>query len=196
MKRLVLVLLSTLLVFAGCTDTRVARINENKQIDLSGNWNDTDIKIVSDAMIKDCLKGSWMKKKTKGSKPVVIIGMVENRSSEHIDTTIISKKLEAALMSSGRVITVADFENRGDILMEREYQEQFASKKTSKNMKNETGADYMLLGSVKTNLDQEGNKAVRTYYVDLALVSVETGEKVWMQEKTVKKYIEKNHFKF
>jgi uncharacterized protein (TIGR02722 family) len=196
MKKLMLVALSLVLVLAGCTETKVSRVSENKKIDLSGNWNDTDIQLVSEALIKDCLKGNWIKIRTVGKDPVVIIGEVENRSSEHIDTTIITKKLETAFIESGKVVTVNDVANRGTLEEERAYQAKNATKKTRKESGNETGADYILLGSVKTNLDQEGNKSVRTYYVDLELVDIESGVKVWVGEQTVKKYIERNHFKF
>ncbi|MFA6733914.1 MAG: penicillin-binding protein activator LpoB [Sphaerochaetaceae bacterium] len=185
------------LILAGCTTTKVKRLSENTKMDLSGRWNDTDIQLISNSMIQDCLKGSWIKAKTKsGGKPVVIIGVVENRSSEHIDTTIISKKLEAALVNSGKVLTVNDFENRDLLVSEREYQEENATKKTAKVSGKETGADYMLLGSVKTNLDQEGKKSVRTYYVSLELVNIETGVKVWMNEDSIKKYIERDAYRF
>jgi uncharacterized protein (TIGR02722 family) len=196
-KRIFIILCVLAVLLVGCTSTRVKRVSGGEKIDLSGNWNDTDIQMISNSMIEDCLKGSWIKARTKaGGKPVVVIGVIENRSSEHIDTTIISKKLEAALINSGKVVTVNDFENRDLLLAEREYQQGNASSKTAKVSGKEIGADYMLLGSVKTNFDQEGKKSVRTYYVDLELVNIETGVKVWMNEDAVKKYIEKNAFKF
>jgi len=197
MKKVFVIVCAVLLLLSGCTTTKVKRLSGKEKIDLSGNWNDTDIQMISNSMIQDCLKGSWVKAKTKsGGKPVVIIGVVENRSSEHIDTTIISKKLEAALLDSGKVLTVNDFDKRDDLVAERQYQAENATKKTVKESGKETGADYMLLGSVKTNLDQEGKKSVRTYYVDLELVNIETGIKVWMNEDTIKKYIERDAFKF
>lgn len=196
MRKCILMALSLILVLGGCTTTKIQRVDEDKKIDLSGNWNDTDITIVSNDMIDDCLHGDWLKRDTVGDKPVIVIGEIENRSSEHIDTTIISKKLEAALISSGKATTVIDFDKRGTLAEERAYQAEHASEETAKPDGNETGADYILLGSVSTNIDQRGKKSVRTYYVDLELVDIATGEKVWMNEKTVKKYIEKDHYKF
>ncbi len=191
-----LALAMCLVVLAGCTTTRISRVKEDKKIDLSGNWNDTDITIVSDDMIDDCLHGRWLKIDTVGKKPVVVIGTIENRSSEHIDTRIIAKKLEAAMVSSGKVVTVCDFENRGTLEEARAYQAKNASSKTAKASGSETGADYILLGSVSINVDQRGKQSVRTYYVSLELVDIASGEKVWINEKTVKKYIQKDHFKF
>lgn len=196
MKKCMWLMLGVLTVLLGCTTTKVSRVNEDKKIDLSGNWNDTDITLVSKDMVDDCLKGKWLKLDTVGKRPVVVIGEIENRSSEHIDTTIISKKLEAAMVSSGKVVTVNDFEKRGTLEEERAYQAKNASKATAKASGNETGADYILLGSVSTNIDQLGKQSVRTYYVDLELVDIFSGEKVWMNQKTIKKHIQKDHFKF
>ena len=196
MKRFLVVLMGIALLLGGCTTTRIQRVDENKKIDLSGNWNDTDISIVSKDMIDDCLHGRWLKKDTVGKKPVVVIGEIQNRSSEHIDPTIIARKLETAMVESGKVVTVNDQANRGTLEAERKWQQANASKKTVKESGNETGADYILLGSVSTVIDQAGKDSVRVYYVHLELVDITSGEKVWMNEKTVKKYIQKDHFKF
>lgn len=196
MRKFLSLVVVVLTILTGCTTTKVSRISEDKKIDLSGNWNDTDITIVSNDMIDDCLHGKWLKLDTVGKKPVVVIGEIENRSSEHIDTTIVGKKLESALVGSGKVVTVNDFEKRGTLEAERAYQAKNASAATAKASGNETGADYILLGSVSTNIDQQGKQSVRTYYVDLELVDIASGEKVWMNEKTIKKFIQKDHFKF
>ncbi|MFA7125802.1 MAG: penicillin-binding protein activator LpoB, partial [Sphaerochaetaceae bacterium] len=88
----IVLLIAIILAFSSCTTVRVSRLNENKKIDLSGDWNDTDISLVSERLIRSCLKGSWFSAFTKAKKadPVVIVGRFSNMSSERIDTSIIT----------------------------------------------------------------------------------------------------------
>jgi uncharacterized protein (TIGR02722 family) len=188
------------LLFVGCASSRaVERLNPDENIDLSGYWNDTDIRQVANALIADCLSSDWITSyriKNEGKLPTVIVGRILNRSSEHIDTTIISKKIEIALVGSGKVNTVADYEMRDDVRDEKMDQQYNASPDTAAALGEEQGADYMLQGAVKFNLDRVGGKQVRTYYVDLELVDIESGRKVWLGEDTIKKQVTQPAYKF
>lgn len=191
----VMVLLAILLV-TGCTSVDVNRVKDTKDIDLSGSWNDTDIRLVSEDLIKSCLRGNWLSAFTRANKgdPVVIVGNFSNLSSERIDTSIITKKIEAALVNSGKVELVASSDERSEIRDERMDQQIYSDPKTAKAIAMETGADFMLIGSVKTVTDRSGNKTVQTYYVSAELVELETTRKVWLDEKTIKKVITRPTF--
>ena len=80
-----------------CASTPVVRrTNVEEQIDLSGNWNDTDSRLVSREMIKDALSRPWLDEfvmKTQ-KKPRIIVGAVLNKSHEHINTETFVKDLE------------------------------------------------------------------------------------------------------
>ena len=128
--------------------------------------------------------------------PVVIVGSFLNRSSEHIDTSIIAKRYEMELINSGKVDMVADVAFRAAVRDEREEQQYFASESTAKALGKEIGADFLLQGSVRTNLDQVGGKSVRTYYISAELIDIETNQKVWVGEDTIKKMIKQSKYKF
>ncbi len=202
MKRLSLyglfmVLLSVLLLSCQ-SPVSVSRISTDTDIDLSGNWNDTDIRIVAEALVGSSLASPWItqyKMAHPGDNPVVIVGTFLNRSSEHIDTSIISKRYEMALINSGKVDMVADQSFRASVREEREEQQFFASEETAKALGKEIGADYLLQGSVRTNLDQSGGQMVRTYYVSAELIDIETNKKVWVGEETIKKLIKQSKYK-
>jgi uncharacterized protein (TIGR02722 family) len=202
MKRMVrlgflLLVLITLLV--SCRSTvSVDRLSSDTDIDLSGNWNDTDIRLVASSLVKDSLNSPWVDKfRMKNMKnPVVIVGSFLNRSSEHIDTSIIAKRYEMELINSGKVDMVADVSFRATVRDEREEQQYFASESTAKALGKEIGADYLLQGSVRTNLDQVGGKSVRTYYVSAELIDIETNQKVWVGEETIKKMIKQSKYTY
>jgi len=113
-----------------------------------------------------------------------------------MDTTIISKKFEMALVNSGKVNTAADFEFRDDFREEKISQQYNASVETAAELGEEIGADFMLQGSVKFNLDQVSNTAIRTYYVDMELINIESGQKVWLGQETVKKKVSRSKYSF
>ena len=54
----------------------------------------------------------------------------------------------------------------------------------TQSLGNETGADYMLFGSVKTIVDQTKGKTLRSYVVNAELIDIETNKKVWVGENS------------
>ena len=201
MKRVLIVcivIISSVLMFSCQSSVSVNRLSSDADIDLSGNWNDTDIRIVSQALVESSLSSGWItqfKMRNPTKNPVVIVGSFLNRSSEHIDTSIIAKRYEMALINSGKVDMVADQNFRASVRDERESQQYFASEETAKALGKEIGADFLLQGSVRTNLDQSGGTMVRTYYVSAELIEIETNRKVWVGEETIKKRIQQSRFR-
>lgn len=172
--------------------TKVERVDASTVTDLSGYWNDTDVRLVSDDLCAQCLAAPWYKEFTEenGTKPIIIVGTFRNQSDEHIDTTIISQKIESSLVNSRKVSAVANESGRGELRAERNDQQENASAETAKMLQNETAADYMLQGSVKTVVDSIDNKMTRTYFVTAELVNIETNEKVWLGDNSsIKKQI-------
>ncbi len=67
----------------GCMTHKVERVDTNETIDLSGRWNDTDSRIVAEEMVNQILGGTWIDNHlttSGGEKPVVIVGLVYNKS--------------------------------------------------------------------------------------------------------------------
>src|SRR5688500_12593471 len=98
------------LMLASCASTpKVTRTEVDEQIDLSGNWNDTDSRLVAEEMIRDSLARPWVSEfeVAKRNKPRVIVGTVLNKSHEHVNTETFVKDLERELINSGRVKFVA-----------------------------------------------------------------------------------------
>lgn len=182
--------------FTGCK-TKVKRVGTEETIDLSGRWNDTDSQLVSAEMIGDLASRSWIEEYTakNGQEPVVIVGTVRNKSSEHIETETFTKDLERELINSGRVKFVANPIERGELRQERKEQQTWAREETQKRIAAETGADYMLQGGIKTIIDQEGKESVKFYQVDLELVHLESNEKVWIGSKKIKKLVKRARLK-
>ncbi len=184
------VLLAGLTAAAAC-GKKVRRIDPEKPIDLSGFWNDTDSRLVAESMIRDALNHPWIRQHVgeRGTKPVVIVGSVRNRSTEHIATGTFIRDLERAFVNSGEVRVVANPLEREELRGEREEQQDWARPETRKRLRAETGADYMLTGVIDVIVDREGGHEVKFYQVDLYLTDIETNERVWVGQTKIKKEI-------
>ena len=188
-------LLAVTIMFLGCSAHKtVERIETDTTVDLSGRWNDTDSRQVSEAMILDCLNHPWITNhmtRSQGVKPIVIVGAIRNMSMEHIAINTFVNDIERAFINSGRVSVVASAEERGELRAEKEDQSEFALGETIKRMRREHGADYMMTGEINTIQDREGGTQVTYYQVDLIFTNIETNEKVWLGQKKIKKLIER-----
>lgn len=193
-------LLASLFLIAAltaCSSTSVKRVDTSEIIDLSGKWNDTDSRLVSEELIADVLSRPWMKRfsnKHRGAVPTVIVGTIRNRSHEHINMQTFIKDLERALINSGEIDFVASSLERGELRDERIDQASHSSEETAKSEGEEVGADFMLKGSINTIQDKISGKSVMFYQVNLELINIETHKKVWIGEKKIKKLIKKSRF--
>jgi len=188
-----------LFLILGCSSTpQVRRTDVGETIDLSGKWNDSDSQLVAEEMIQDCLARPWLDsfKAAHGNKnPIVIVGTVRNRSHEHINTQVFVKNLERALINSGRVDFVASKDERRELREEKaDMQQGFTDSETAKSLSHETGADYLLTGSVNSIKDQIEGQYVILYQVNLELIQLETNKKAWIGEKQIKKYVKRSKY--
>ncbi len=180
------------LVAAGCA-TKVTRMEPDKVVDFSGGWNDIDARLVAQEMIKDCLSGQWVNEFTQksGRPPVVIIGAVKNRTFEHIDPGVFIADMERALTNSGKVTFVASKDDREEVRAERADQTGNTAPATISPKGLETGADFMVQGSVHSIKDAVRGKYAVFYQVTLELVDLKTNQKRWIGQKEIKKVVER-----
>ncbi|MCK4994528.1 MAG: penicillin-binding protein activator LpoB [Candidatus Omnitrophica bacterium] len=200
MKKKIFLLASVfvLAVFlVGCGGRSVKRLETEKVVDISGRWNDTDSRLVSEEMIKDCLSRPWLNKFEEKNKkdPVVIVGTITNRSSEHINSQLFTKDLEMAFINSAMVKVVASVGEREEVREEREAQQEgLTDEKTVTAFGLETGADFMLQGSINSVKDEIKGKYVILYQVNLELVDLTNNQKSWIGQRKIKKYVKKGKF--
>lgn len=177
-NKLIILAIVVSVALSSCATVQVARVSSDTTVDLSGYWNDTDVRLVCKDLIDKCLSSPRVAGFEAKNKrlPVIMVGKFKNDSTEHIDTSIITEKMSDAIINSGLADFVADRSEREELRQERKDQNLggYTSEESMKNMGNETGADFMLKGSVKTIVDKAGNKTVRTYFVYVQLINLET----------------------
>jgi len=186
-----------LAVMGGCA-THVERMQVSEVKDLSGAWNDTDSRQVSQEMVGDVLSAPWLAnyKRSHRAPPSVIVGDIRNLSHEHINTETFIADIQREVINSGKVEFVASKEQRQEIREERKDQDINAREDTRKAMGRELGADFMLKGTINTIIDASGRTQVRFYQVDLTLISLVDNRVVWVGQKKIKKLVENSKLRF
>ncbi|KAA3597010.1 MAG: penicillin-binding protein activator LpoB [Calditrichaeota bacterium] len=192
-KFLLFVIFLSPIVFNSCAGPShaVTRLSVDEDRDLSGRWNDTDSRLVAEQMIDALLTHQWLGNfiTQEDKNPVLIVGDVRNLSSEHIPVDIFIKDIERELINSGQVSFVANKFEREEVRAERLDQQLSATEETAKRLAAETGADFMLRGSLKNQVDAISGKKIKFYQVDLELIDLETNAKVWLETKKIKKLV-------
>ncbi|MBS1682798.1 MAG: penicillin-binding protein activator LpoB [Bacteroidetes bacterium] len=169
----------------------VTRVNPDQQIDLSGRWNDSDSRTVAQKMITELLSSDKFKDYAKAlnKKPAIIVGLVRNKTSEHIDADNYIKKIEMAIYNSNIADLVESDSFRDKLRQERAEQQDFASSGTASKWGKEEGANLMLFGEMTSETDVYNKKRVVNYVTTLFLTDIETNKRVWYGQEEIKKFI-------
>jgi PBP1b-binding outer membrane lipoprotein LpoB len=116
-----------------------------------------------------------------------------NVSSEHIDTTVVARMMQTELINASDMTFKPSGDQAAQVHKELNAQnsaDSNVSQDTAAQMGQETGACYMILGTVNRMKDAIEGKAVLTYYVTCQLINVEKGTVIWQgQDDSIKKYI-------
>ena len=174
-------------LLAACSGPQV-RYGDAKAVEtVNVNYGSTDLQIIAEAMTRSLLQS----KAISGSKdaPIVTLADVKNKTSEYVDTRVITDKIRTQLIKSGQVrfaVSVTEMQNQTDEL-KRQNQSGLYKNSTIAKTGNMQGAQYRIEGSiasiVKTTKDVKD-----VYYVfNLNLINNESGLLEWADEKEIRK---------
>ncbi|MDR1909987.1 MAG: penicillin-binding protein activator LpoB [Spirochaetaceae bacterium] len=196
---LILPVLLSLGFFAGCASgPRVTYVDGGSQRDLSGRWNAANVRTVCDTLIAGCLGSPRVdafvenfRRGHGGRLPAVVIGEFTNATSEHIDTGIIVRQMELAIDSSGKLQFAAGGAVLDSLRTERQGQLGWASEESALALANETGANLMLTGTIRSIVDRAGGRQNSSYFVSAELWDIESRIRLWIgEDSSINKQIE------
>ncbi len=198
----VALLLVVVTLLAGCSGkTKVANVDPTTEGYVSGRWNDSDARAVADQLIPQALDGAWLPEfhGAQGeTRPRIVIGDIANNTSDHINKDVFMNELERVLINSGRIRFVADPEVRGALMDEVEWQADMAKGGgvSGDVARGVSGADFMLMGTLSSVVDQADKSAIVYYRVDLTLTDLRSWEKVWIGTAERKHLVENAKTRF
>jgi len=184
-----------------CTSTTQAEYADPTSVEIvDDRWNETDARKTAETMIQGLLEKSWLtnfKKANAGQRPLVVVGEIENRTDEHIDTKALFEYLQDEIINSGKV-RFADAANREKILAELKYQNDsgMVNQNTSKKKGKQIGADFLLSGGLTSIVASNDGLKTVTYQTTLRLTDLETAEIIWSDKYLIKKRFKKSGSKF
>jgi penicillin-binding protein activator len=170
----------------------VQRMSETSVTDLSGRWNETDVRLTSEQIIDELQSHPWYNNfiaENKGKSPVIIVGMITNNTHEHIDPELFCKNVEISIVNSGRMKLVQSGNKRAELRAEIADQQTYASKESMKKFGMANGADFIMQGNIASIVDEKGNQKTVFYKVNLELTNLQSNEIVWIGNKEIKKYL-------
>jgi uncharacterized protein (TIGR02722 family) len=197
-KRLVSLLLSAapaaLLGGCGSGNQEVTRVDPGAVTDVNYHFNDTDARQVWQGMSDDAAFRNWIDRwrdDHNGKRPTIVVGDIRNNTSDIINMDLFTHKFEQEMINSGRVRVVAMRNDRGQIRDERMQGQEWSQPQTRKQLKNELGADLIVMGNVNDVKQQsaDGRTLVSYVEVNLDLTDLETNEIVWSHNVPIKKVV-------
>lgn len=183
--RIFAIVLCALAIVSCASTTKVSRVQTGTAQELSGQWNERDVDIVCRSLLGDMFQSGRYRQYASsldGRLPLIRVGQFRNESDEHIETAIVTTRMQNEIFNSGLADFVVDRSFTDDIHQEQYYGLDNASIDTAASIGNEAAPDLLLQGTVRTIVQKNGDTEVRTYYVNAQLTEVETGRLVWTGE--------------
>lgn len=189
------VFVSFLALFFVANSIFAAKVKRGGDADLTPYLNETDARVVCTDIVGQIIKSPRIERfsSQKGRDPVVTIGTIKDETGEFFDTQIIANSLKTAILKSGILEFMANKDVRNAMRNEVIDQANHANEEQAKAIDDEDAADYMLTGSVKLVVQNNGKKQERTYVVNIELNDLQTHRTVDMFEPSeeVKDYLKK-----
>ena len=174
-------------LLAACSGPQV-RYGDAKAVEtVNVNYGSTDLQIIAEAMTRSLLQS----KAISGSKdaPIVTLADVKNKTSEYVDTRVITDKIRTQLIKSGQVrfaVSVTEMQNQTDEL-KRQNQSGLYKNSTIAKTGNMQGAQYRIEGSIASIVKTTKDVKDVYYIFNLNLVNNESGLLEWADEKEIRK---------
>ncbi len=185
--------LSALLFILGCAGPRAFTKGTYQDPEaialLDDRFSENDMQLIAKKIV-----GSFVASGQKidtGEAPVIIVGKMRNRTTEHIDMKALSNKVRTALLQSGQY-RFTDVENRRGIAEEYDYQQSgYVDPSEAKGPGSQVSADFLLTGTLTSNVQQVGKNKLVYYKATFHVTDLLTSEIVWTDEKEIRKSYKK-----
>ena len=186
-------------IVGGCSTYSVKRVSLDTEGGVTDEWTDTDARLTAETLIRKALDSNWFSdfRNTHSRKAVVVLGQMINRSDQHINTHIFLNHFQDSLINSGKVTFVAgETYARKQAEAERKYQLEHARASTVHGPGQQTGADFLLTGSINSFVASRGGKTVRFYQTHLKAIDLTTNVIIWSAEYRIKKIAHQSGYSF
>lgn len=194
-----LALALTLALAAGCTST-VRYDDPGKVETINIDFGSTDLQQLAGSMAESlgaAQQLNYYQKDGDDKRIVIYSAGIENRTSEHIDTSGIMDSIRVALLKSGKFRLAATQQGQDELAEQVRFQQGSGrvDPAQAKAFGQQLGADMVLIGRLRSieksrgrDLEGGGSKVDDVYYqYVMELTDITTGETVWADQKELRK---------
>jgi hypothetical protein len=138
-------------------------------------------------MMADCLSRAWIPAYVgvTGNKPVVTVGPVHDWTGEGIDAETFAISCEQEFLRSDQVNFAASQRQPEDVGGESRDQQEFVARETIRQIKTETGANFVLTGAIRSMAEVTAGSSSPYYQVELEMINTKTMAKVWEGKRKI-----------
>lgn len=178
---------------AGCTETRVIDLNDQKEVSTMQNvmeleyrdWTNTAEKMTDSMIASGALSTT--------TKPVIAVSNIINDTQQRFDTDILTKKIRTTLLKSGKAQIATNYSGEDTtanaVRNQRSNDEYNTSTIASKGnliAPNMSLSGKMLQRNMKLKSGWFSSNDTRVeYYLQLTLTDLKTGLSVWEDEQPI-----------
>lgn len=167
---------------------------------LTIDYGSTDLQTLSAEMVDSLIASpqlNYIDKPGDDKRLLVLMGGIENRTSEHIDTQGITDKIQTALLKSGKFLFTAEEAGQDEIGKQVRFQRESGrvNEETARAFGKQIGADVIVYGTLRSiekgrgrSLESGGTKKEDVYYqFVLKCVNIDTAIVLWQDEAELRK---------
>ena len=156
---------------------------------LDDQWNQNDMQLIAKKMVGSL--ETWIQEQNMPQKPIVILEMPRNRTSEHIDMDALYDHIKTALIQSDK-FTFLDKAAREEIAKEYQYQGSgYVDPSQAKGPGKQKAAAYLLGGVITSTIQEVGRNKAAYYKATFELTDIQTTEILWTDQKEIVKHFKK-----
>ena len=154
---------------------------------LDDSWSETDMQKIVKDMVESMVKHPVIA--NAKTPPTTMVTLLQNKTSEHIDTQSVMDMVRVELTNTGKVAFI-DKEAREDIANEYNYQNSgMTSAETKKGPGGQVGADFIVNGRLDSITKEVGKEKTVYYKVTLNLTNLKTSVISWTNQKEIRKFL-------
>lgn len=183
--------IALLLFLSACGGTTYQDSSKNKG---SSTFSVQDQKMLVAELADKLVNDREFKEELGGARPTLLIDVIKNKTSEHIDTESMTDTLKTAAMKS-RMFSIIN-RDKMDILAKESVisQSSLADAQKATQLGKLWGAKYVMYGNFSSIVNYVGKEKQTYYKFTLVVQNIETGEEVWIDEAEVNKVSKKGLF--
>ena len=174
------------LALGGCSSQPQVTYQDPTAVEtLTTDFGTTDVQLITDKMVSSLLETPVF----GAERPVIWVSPIRNKTSEHIDTKMITDRIRTAMLKSGKVRFTAASDISRELQQQVDYQNDASvvDPRTAVRAAKQVGAKFLVYGEIGSIVKQTDTTKLVDYQVTLNLTNVETGLIEWADDKSIRK---------